>query len=191
MLLAGFRWGGGIAPAFQPSAGGFSSRVERIPGLRQAGRILVPRPAGRIPGLLAPGTAPGSGEAGDAAPPGFLPPPGFPKRGWSLPLPKTGWPLSLLKIGRPSPNGFLSWRTRSTRPAFGRLSAPPGIHATTRDRRTGTGAAVSGGVDARNGSVRTLRPEAAREAVTDNLLGPPHDAHADHERHGGGQEAPL
>jgi hypothetical protein len=66
---------------------------------------------------------------------------------------------------------------------------PAGIHATPRDRRAGTGAAVSGGVNAWNGAIRTLCPDAAREAVTDNLLGPPHDAHADHERHGGGQEA--
>ncbi|MDQ2671307.1 MAG: hypothetical protein M3Y38_00630, partial [Actinomycetota bacterium] len=39
---------------------------------------------------------------------------------------------------------------------------PPGIHATAGDRRTGAGAAEPGGVDAGNGAVRTLCPQAAR-----------------------------
>jgi hypothetical protein len=92
-----------------------------------SGTDSPPAPGGAESWLIAPGTAPGSGEAGDAAPPGFLPSPGFPKRGrpTSLPkegrplsLPKKGRPLSLSKIGRPSPNEFLSWRTRSPRPGL-------------------------------------------------------------------------
>jgi hypothetical protein len=70
----------------------------------------------------------------------------------------------------------------------GILATARGILATSRDRRSRTGAAVSCGVDAWSGTVRTLRPKAAGEAVTDNLFGPPHDAHADHKRHGSGQE---
>src|SRR5215216_7235225 len=65
---------------------------------------------------------------------------------------------------------------------------PSGIHATAGDRRPGTGAAVSGGVDTGKGAGRTLRPKAAGEAVTDNPLGPPHYAHAEHKRHGSGQK---
>jgi hypothetical protein len=72
--------------------------------------------------------------------------------------------------------------------ARGILATARGILATARDRRSRTGAAVSCGVDAWSGTVRTLSPKAAGEAVTDNLFGPPHDAHADHKRHGSGQE---
>jgi hypothetical protein len=66
---------------------------------------------------------------------------------------------------------------------------PSCVHATAGDRRAGTRTVVSGEMDAWNGAGGALCPQAAGEAVTDDFLGPPHDAHADHERDGGSQKS--
>jgi hypothetical protein len=100
-----------------------------------------------------------------------------PEDGWAVVSPEDG-----LAVSERIP--FLAYAVDEAWPFD-----PSGIRATAGDRRAGTRAAVSGGVDTGNGAVRTLRPKAAGKAVTDNFLGPPHDAHADHERDGGGHES--